>query len=133
MFILLLFLSCFNAYHFRPINDKDVVIHSHLLNNSGFMHPLIIRRFHYNIPTEETQRSKMQSYDLEPQYGNMYRTNGSLKDAVKGDINKEASTGGWTFISTIVFLVLLGISGGIGFYLGKLHESRNYIRIPSTN
>ncbi|ELA41052.1 uncharacterized protein VICG_01934 [Vittaforma corneae ATCC 50505] len=152
---MLLFIPSLLAIHQSKFNSlpdhRDLIIHSHLVNTvdpyRAFSSPFVIRRVQYNFPeidySPERYRSDLRvrpGYEsMEPVYSNTAKgTNSlnsspSLKDVVRGNLDKDDHSGGVSLLSAVVFLILLGISGIIGFYLGKVHESRNYVRIPATN
>lgn len=73
-------------------------------------------------------------YDQNSNYGTSSRK--SLEDAVKGKVGAFPDrVGGVSVFKTLMVLIFILISGLIGFYCGKLQESKNYVRvgIPSTN
>jgi len=78
-------------------------------------HPLYqYERHHYSVP-----RVRMYSE--------------SLEDAVKGNKDlgipkpKEVHNG-WKIFLFLAFMVM---AASVGFYLGKINESRNYVRVPA--
>lgn len=55
---------------------------------------------------------------------------------VEPDTSKEskaAESWGWLAGKVLLLLVFMGVAGAVGFYLGKINESRNYVRVPSMN
>lgn len=74
-------------------------------------------------------------YEHSPQTLGGFSTK-SLEDAVKGNVGTFPDKFGGVFVfKTLMFLIFIVISGLIGFYFGKLQESKNYVRvgIPHTN
>lgn len=154
-FILLL-LSVFAfhepRYHSHALNGDDTYRSLSYENNKSFSSPFIIRRIHYNIPdldysssgypSEQFSHKKFGRSEIPIRimhYQTPFRdgipTNpmDAVSDATRGDLDKEAHSGGLSILSAVIFLVLLGLSGAVGFYLGKVHESRNYVRVPAIN
>lgn len=152
----LLFAASLLAAHLSKFNSvpdhRDLIIHSHLLNTidpyRSLASPFVIRRVHYNFPEIDYSPERYHNdlrvrpgYEgMVPAYSSTARdvpstpnSSPSLRDVVRGNLDKDVHSGGMSLFSAVVFLVLLGISGVIGFYLGKVHESRNYVRIPATN
>lgn len=106
----------------KPVSRESNHSHKNMDEEvRGFGSPVILRRIQFTAPISRPEQS--------------FYSSDSLRDAVRGgnDQIKESKPSGWSIMSVVFFLVCLGISGGIGFYLGKIQESKNYIRIPSTN
>lgn len=58
----------------------------------------------------------------------------SFEDAVRGNKATEVDKPkGRSIGKVILFLIFMGLAGTVGFYLGKVNESRNYVRVPSVN
>lgn len=95
----------------------------------AFTSPFIIKRIHYTLPEFDIARYNRQA----PGHQVVNTTSDSLRDAVRGKVEKETVGSGMTLLNAVLFLVLLGISGVAGFYFGKFQESKNYIRVPASN
>lgn len=145
MHLLFLFSTCLLALHdsrFRP--GQGIMIHSHVLGPEdpfrGFsidgrgLSPIIIRKVRYNVPSPvEFARYGIRRDEHPRLYSRPFRSpSTTAAHAARGDLEKTQN-GGVPILSSVVFLILIGISGAIGFYLGKMHESRNYVRVPAAN
>ncbi|KAM0680243.1 hypothetical protein GINT2_001628 [Glugoides intestinalis] len=94
----------------------------------AFSSPFIIKRILYTTPELDMAR-----YNRQAGIQGVVGASDSLRDAVRGKIEKETAGNGISLLNAVLFLVLLGISGVAGFYFGKFQESKNYIRVPASN
>lgn len=121
-----------NAYNVHPKSSfyKNTDISTERLEDSpafrAFAAPLVIRRVRYSVPDHEPIR-----YNIFKVQSQGIAANENFQDIIKGKIDKEEGVNSWFRI--IFSFVMLVISGLVGFYMGKLQESRNYVRVPAPN
>lgn len=85
-----------------------------------FGHPLIIHRIvRDSYPYERHPQPYKQAFTE------------SFEGAVKGNNATAEKSRGKSIGKVMLFLAFIGLAGAVGFYLGKVNESRNYVRVPS--